>query len=273
MSTPVESTSLQVTRLIKAPRERVFAAWTTPDQVKHWFGPAACQVLDAQIDLRPGGAYRFKVFSDSMGEMAVGGEYREITSPSKLVFTWKWEDDENWADITSVVTVDFVEKDGGTEVRIAHEGLPSGESAGRHEHGWNGCLDKLQAREAVCAELRGPGHFSWNELLAADVESAAAFYTSLLGWTAAPMAGGMPYTLFKKDGSDVGGLMKLPMPGIPPHWLNYVTVEACDATAARVTELGGKICAPPFDIPNVGRIAVVQDPQGAAFGLFQPARP
>ena len=70
----------------------------------------------------------------------------------------------------------------------------------------------------------------------------------------------------------VGGMMAVPMPGVPPHWLNYVTVESADASAARVTELGGKICKPPFDIPNVGRIAIVQDPQGAFFGLFQMAQ-
>jgi predicted enzyme related to lactoylglutathione lyase len=80
----------------------------------------------------------------------------------------------------------------------------------------------------------------------------------------------MPYTLFKKNGSEVAGLMKLPMPGVPPHWLNYVTVENADASAARVTELGGQVCKPPFDIPNVGRIAIVQDPQGAFLGIFQP---
>ena len=269
MSTPIESNRLQVTRQINAPRERVFAAWTTPEQIPHWFGPASCRVLDAKIDLRVGGAYRFRVVSSEMGELVVGGKYREISAPSKLVFTWQWEDDSDWANVTSVVTVDFAEKDGGTEVRITHEGLPSGESAGRHEHGWNGCLDKLVARAAVMAELRGPGHFSWNELIAADVAGAAAFYSKLLGWETVPFDGGMPYTLFKKNGTEVGGLMT--MPGVPPHWLSYVTVESADACAARAAELGGTICKPPFDIPNVGRIAIVQDPQGAAIGLFQPA--
>ena len=268
MSTPAESNRLQVTRHIKAPRERVFAAWTTPDQIKHWFGPASCSVLDAQIDLRVGGKYRFRVNSGGE-EMAVGGEYREISAPSKLVFTWQWEDDEDWAKITSVVTVEFTAKDGGTEVCVMHEGLPSSESAGRHEHGWNGCLDKLVARSAVMAELFGPGRFSWNELIAPDMEGAAAFYTKLLGWEAVPMAGGMHYTLFKKNGADVGGLMSIP--GVPPHWMSYVTVESADASAARAVELGGTICKPAFDIPNVGRIAIVQDPQGAAIGLFQPA--
>lgn len=268
MSTPAASNRLQVIRHIKAPPARVFAAWTTPDQVKHWFGPGACTVLDAQIDLRVGGKYRFCVSADGE-EMVAVGEYREITAPSKLVFTWKWEDDEAWANITSVVTVEFMAKDGGTDVRITHEGLPSAESAGRHEHGWNGSLDKMAARSAVIAEFMGPGQFSWNELITSDVESAKTFYSKLLGWEPVPMPGGMPYTLFKKNGSDVGGMMS--MEGVPPHWLSYVTVESADAIAARVTELGGTICKAPFDIPNVGRIAIVVDPQGAAIGLFQPS--
>jgi len=173
--------------------------------------------------------------------------------------------------VTSVVTVEMIAKDGGTEVRITHEGLPSAEHAGRHEHGWNGSLDKLAARAAAFAELNGPGQFSWNELLVNNPETTGAFYSKLFGWQTAPMPGGMPYTIFKKDEMFVGGMMKLPMPNVPPHWLNYVTVEACDASAARITELGGTIVVPPFDIPNVGRIAVAQDPEGATFGIFQMA--
>jgi uncharacterized protein YndB with AHSA1/START domain/predicted enzyme related to lactoylglutathione lyase len=271
MSTPTPSNSLQVKRLIKASRECVFKAWTTPAQIKQWFGPASCQVLDAQVDLRVGGAYRIRVRAGCGDEMAVRGEYREVNAPAKLVFTWQWEDDPDWENVASVVTVELVEKDGGTEVTITHEGLPSAESAGRHEHGWNGCLDKLDARAAVAAEMFGPGRFSWNELHTADVDGAGAFYSQLFGWETAPMPGGMPYTLFKMNGTEVGGMMKSPRPGEPPHWLAYVTVEAADATAARIAELGGKIVAPPFDIPNVGRIAIAQDPQGAAFGIFQPA--
>ena len=271
MSTSTPSNSLQVKRFIKSPPDRVFAAWTTPEQIKHWFGPATCSVLDVQLDLRVGGKYRFHVSSEEMGEMFVRGEYHEVSAPVKLVYTWQWEDDSEWENVASVVTVEFIAKDGGTEVRITHEGLPSAEHAGRHEHGWNGCLDKLAARAAAIAELNGPGQFSWNELLTTDVESAGAFYTQLFGWQTSPMPGGMPYTIFKKHEMFVGGMMTLPMPGVPPHWLNYVTVESADASAARISELGGKICAPPMDIPNVGRIAVAQDPQGATFGIFQPA--
>ena len=272
MSTPNPSTSLQVKRLIKSPRERVFAAWTNPEQIKHWFGPASCEVLEAQIDLRVGGAYRFRVFNEPHGEMSVRGEYREVTAPSKLVFTWQWEDDEEWTNVTSVVTVNLVERDGATEVQITHEGLPSDEHAGRHEHGWNGCLDKLAARANAMIELNGPGQFSWNELLTSDVEGAGTFYAQLFGWQSEAMPGGMPYTIFKKNEMFVGGMMKLPMPGVPPHWLAYVTVENADESAARTAGLGGTIVVPPFDVPNVGRIAVAQDPQGAVFGLFQPMR-
>ncbi len=155
MSTP--ATSLQLKRFIKSPPDRVFAAWTTPEQIKDWFGPATCKVLDAQVDLRVGGKYRFHVFNEGMGEMTVVGEYREIAAPAKLVFTWQWEDDEEWENVESVVTVELFKKNGGTEVQITHEGLPSAEHAGRHEHGWNGCLDKLAARAALQAELHGPG--------------------------------------------------------------------------------------------------------------------
>ena len=271
MSTSTPSTSLQVKRFVKSPPERVFTAWTTPAQIKQWFGPATCQVLDAEVDLRVGGKYRFRVFNEGMGEMAVRGEYREVSEPTKLVFTWQWEDDPDWEKVTSVVTVELVAKDGGTEVRITHNGLPSAEHAGRHEHGWNGCLDKLAARAAAMAELNGPGQFSWNELMTTDVEGARAFYTQLCGWQAEPMPGGMPYTMFKKDGIYAGGMMQSPMPDMPPRWVAYVTVESADASAARVTALGGQVCKPPFDIPNVGRIALVLDPQGAMFGLFQPA--
>ena len=112
------------------------------------------------------------------------------------------------------------------------------------------------------------GHFSWNELVTTDVPEASKFYTRLLGWTTA--AFGTDYTLFNKEGQNVGGLMKTPQPGMPAQWVAYVCVEDVDATAAKAAELGGRVMAAPFDVPEVGRIAVVLDPQGAAIGLFKP---
>jgi uncharacterized protein len=116
-----------------------------------------------------------------------------------------------------------------------------------------------------------PGHFSWNELAATDEAAAKAFYTKLFGWKTEAFGSGTDYTLFKQGDAMVGGMMKCPKPGIPAHWLAYVTVENVDASAGKAAKLGGQIVMPPFDVPEVGRIAVVLDPQGAAIGLFKPA--
>jgi hypothetical protein len=116
-----------------------------------------------------------------------------------------------------------------------------------------------------------PGHFSWNEMVFTDEAVAKNFYTALFGWKTEPFGAGTEYTLFKKGDTAVGGMMKCPKPGLPAHWLAYVTVEDVDATAAKAAKLGGKIADGPFDVPEVGRIAVLIDPQGAAIGIFKPA--
>jgi predicted enzyme related to lactoylglutathione lyase len=79
------------------------------------------------------------------------------------------------------------------------------------------------------------------------------------------------YSFFKKGEKTLAGMMLKPMPQAPPQWLAYVHVADVDASARKTTELGGKVLAPPMDIPDVGRIAVIQDPQGATIGLFKPA--
>ncbi len=122
-----------------------------------------------------------------------------------------------------------------------------------------------ESNESTCSQ---PGEFSWNELVTTDVAGAKAFYTGLFGWTTTPF--GDSYVIFKKGDASIGGMMQAPAPGIPAQWVPYVTVDDVDATAAQVQGLGGKVMAPPFDVPDIGRIAVILDPQGAAFGLFKP---
>jgi len=104
-----------------------------------------------------------------------------------------------------------------------------------------------------------------------DPAAAKGFYTQLFGWNAQPFQGGdHEYTIFSAGEQMAAGMMQCVQPNSPPYWLGYVIVENCDASAARAVELGGKLCLPPKDIPNVGRIAIFTDPQGAALGLFQP---
>lgn len=119
--------------------------------------------------------------------------------------------------------------------------------------------------------MKQHGAFSWNELLTTDVKGAKAFYGKLLGWTLQDVnPSGMDYTLVKLGEKGVGGIMAIPAQaaGMPPAWGSYVTVSDVDALLPRVEALGGKICAPPQDIPDVGRFAVIQDPQGAMLSLI-----
>jgi len=119
------------------------------------------------------------------------------------------------------------------------------------------------------------GMFCWNELGTSDTQSAAGFYTALIGWQTREkeMPGGAGiYTLLRVNDQDAAGMYELKGPmfeGVPPHWLGYVWVNDCDASAKKISELGGTIVLEPMDIEGVGRIAVGADPTGAHFGLFQ----
>jgi predicted enzyme related to lactoylglutathione lyase len=117
-----------------------------------------------------------------------------------------------------------------------------------------------------------PGTVVWNELIT-DNAAAATFYEQVLGMTTATAEmGGNKYTMFQVGGKEVGGTTPPQMPGVPNHWHVYFAVADADASAAKVTELGGSVMVPPFDTP-IGKMAVVTDPQGAVFSLFQASTP
>jgi len=121
-----------------------------------------------------------------------------------------------------------------------------------------------------------PGTFCWVELATSDGEAAKKFYTELFGWTANdnPMGPDMVYTMLQLNGKDVGALYKMQSEmtsqGIPPHWLSYASVNSADDSAAKAKELGGTLMKGPFDVMDFGRMAVIQDPTGAVFALWQP---
>jgi uncharacterized protein YndB with AHSA1/START domain len=141
---PKEKLSLEVKRLIKAPRDRVYAAWTDPAQLKQWFGPEKVQTRDFIADTRVGGKFRWDLTNPEGEKMTCRGEYRELQPGKKIVFTWQWEDDETWENHISVVTVELSDADGGTELRLTHERLPNEASRDGHTGGWNSALDKLE---------------------------------------------------------------------------------------------------------------------------------
>ena len=117
------------------------------------------------------------------------------------------------------------------------------------------------------------GSFSWVELSTTDSNAAKKFYGSLFGWTFddMPAGPGMTYTMNKLGDQYTSALFQMGegMQGIPPNWLSYITVTDVDATAKKAAENGGKVMKEPFDVMDVGRMAVLQDPTGATFALWQ----
>jgi predicted enzyme related to lactoylglutathione lyase len=121
-----------------------------------------------------------------------------------------------------------------------------------------------------------PGTFSWADLSTTDQEAAKAFYSGLFGWEAddRPVGDGIYYSMQQIDGKDVAAIAPQPdaqrEAGVPPLWNSYITVESADDAAAKASELGGNVHAPPFDVMDVGRMAVIADPQGAFFMVWEP---
>jgi uncharacterized protein YndB with AHSA1/START domain len=139
-----DKVSLEITRFIKAPRDRVYAAWTDLAQLKQWFGPENVQTRELVVDVRVGGKYRWDLTNSEGEKMTCRGEYRELKPNKKIVFTWQWDDDEDWENRTSIVTVELDDADGGTELRLVHEQLPNEASRDGHTQGWNSALDKFE---------------------------------------------------------------------------------------------------------------------------------
>jgi uncharacterized protein len=122
------------------------------------------------------------------------------------------------------------------------------------------------------------GTFSWVDLTTTDQDAARAFYGGLFGWQAddMPAGEGVVYSMMRVGDAHVAAISPQPQAqreaGVPPTWNSYVTVASADDAAAKAAELGGTVHAPPFDVFDAGRMAVVQDPQGAFFMVWEPRR-
>jgi uncharacterized protein len=161
---------------------------------------------------------------------------------------------------------------GGTVYGEAFDVLDSGRMAVIQDP-TGAMLGAWQPRGHIGAgRVNDPGCFTWNELRSRDPETAADFYAALFGWETEPVEqdGNLVYVTIENAGAKNGGIMPMTEQhgDAPPFWLTYFTVPSCDDAAARVRELGGEVLAGPLDL-GAGRIAVVSDPQGAAFALFE----
>ena len=134
--------ALRLTKTIAARPEAVFEAWTDAERMSRWCCPDPTARVDVQVELRVGGGYRIRMDVEG-GPYTARGTYREIDPPRRLVYTWDWVEEAHRMGVETVVTVEFVEVDGGTRVELTHEGFPTAEARSGHEEGWTACLERL----------------------------------------------------------------------------------------------------------------------------------
>jgi uncharacterized protein YndB with AHSA1/START domain len=134
---------LELKRTYPHPPGRVYEAFTQPEQLLKWFGPEGYETVEAEVDLRNGGRYRIAMRKLPDGDpFHVEGVYREIVPGQRLQFSWQWSG-TNDAGIETLVTMEFHERDGGTELVLQHERFPALDMRDRHIKGWSSVLDRL----------------------------------------------------------------------------------------------------------------------------------
>jgi glutathione S-transferase len=136
-----ESYLLEVRRIVRAPVERVFEAWTDPRHLLLWWGPRNVRCLEASVDLRVGGSYRIVNGMPDGSRLVIRGEFETVIPPAKLVYSWRTGPDETAAER---VTVTFRAVGTDCEIVILHEMIPDRKLRDGHGEGWAGCLDKLE---------------------------------------------------------------------------------------------------------------------------------
>jgi uncharacterized protein YndB with AHSA1/START domain len=134
---------LVIERVFNAPRELVFQAWTDPDHIRQWFGPRDHPATHVSADVRPGGRWRGCLKSAETGsELWLGGVYREIVPPERLVFTFAWEE-AGERGLETIVTITFAEREGKTHMTFRQVPFQSVNEREGHRGGWASTFDRL----------------------------------------------------------------------------------------------------------------------------------
>ena len=135
---------LEITRVFDAPRDLVFKAWTDPDWARKWSAPNGFTVPVSEGDARVGGAWRLCMRKPGAEDLCVGGVYRELAAPQRLVSTHAWEDSQGKPGHQTLLTVTLAPRGGKTEMTFRQTGFESVESRDDHREGWSECFDKLE---------------------------------------------------------------------------------------------------------------------------------
>ena len=140
MDNAATTAELELKRVIAAPCEDVYRAWTEAEALSAWFGPRGVTARFTELDPRAGGRYRCEMNED--GTSVVGGQCREAVPSERLVFTWTWENGE-FAGVETEVEVTLADVAGGTELTLVHRRLPNDEAREKHSQGWGSSFDCL----------------------------------------------------------------------------------------------------------------------------------
>lgn len=146
------TTTLQMVRIFKASRERLFAAWTDPRLLAAWFGPPDVSVRSCELDVQVGGAWRLSGGRHGEPLLAVSGRYLEVTPPDRLVFTWAWHEGGDFAaprEHETKVTLVFRSVGDRTEMTLTHGPFRDRTGVDNHDRGWTGSFGKLEALLAI----------------------------------------------------------------------------------------------------------------------------
>ena len=138
-----EGRELVITRIFDAPRRLVFQAWTHPDRVARWWGPQGFVTNYCDMDIRPGGAFRFCMRSPEGIDYWKRGVYREVVEPERLVFTFAWEDADGKPGHQTLVTVTFAESGDKTELTLHQAVFETIARRDDHQHGWDSALERF----------------------------------------------------------------------------------------------------------------------------------
>ncbi len=134
---------LRIERIVPAPPDVVFAAWTEPEKIQSWWGPRGMRIPKKEIDLREGGSWLTVMQAPDGNEVTVSGTYRTIDPPSRLVFTWAWHNDGVRSDDETEVDVVFAPTEGGTKLTLVQQRFATVDARDNHNKGWVSSLDCL----------------------------------------------------------------------------------------------------------------------------------
>ena len=262
--------ALVIRRTYNAPRERVFDAWVKPEIFRRWMGPGDVAVAEMSFDARVGGKYRIVMVAPDGERFVVFGTIREYRRPERLSYTWQWEDDDGTPEGSeTLLTLDFHDRGGGTELVLTHENFAGAELRDRHGDGWSDALEKLVPVVAGSSDraftITG---MDLSGFMVKDAPRAIAFYRDVLGFEPVTVYDGDRGAEYELPDGSIFGLWGAggPIPFQPSNGILFA-VDDVDAAVAALKARDVPILM-QLDLPNC-TMAMFADTEGNTICLHK----